>query len=163
MIGSIKYNLLFFLLVFLSSVTIINADEVKSDSSNSALWQAISAAGDVARSEGRTISFTVGQFQNEYFVGDEVSLSSGYLQPDNSEPCCEGMTGNIDGSLAEAVDIADLVYLVQWLFSGGSAPQCLAEANIDGDISGTVDISDVVDLIAYMFFQGVPPAECFYQ
>jgi len=53
------------------------------------------------------------------------------------------------------VDISDVVYLIAYIFSGGSAPspKLAGDANCDG----MVDISDVVYLIAYIFSGGMAP------
>lgn len=63
---------------------------------------------------------------------------------------------NHDGS---GPDIADLVYLVTYMFGGGAAPPCLAEADINGDGSGP-DIADLVYLVTYMFQGGPDPVPC---
>jgi hypothetical protein len=57
-----------------------------------------------------------------------------------------------DGS----VDVADVVYLINYLFVGGPAPYPINVADVNSD--GVVDISDVVYLINYLFIGG--PAPC---
>ena len=71
--------------------------------------------------------------------------------------CCE-IVGDInhDGS---GPDIADLVYLVSFMFQGGPPPPCLLEADINGDGVGP-DISDLVWLVQYMFQNGPAPVPC---
>jgi subtilisin family serine protease len=58
---------------------------------------------------------------------------------------------NRDGN----VSVADVVYLINYLFKGGAAPNPLniADANCDGDIS----VADAVYLINYLFKGGPPP------
>jgi hypothetical protein len=55
------------------------------------------------------------------------------------------------------INIADVIYLVNYLFTGGPVPcpQELGDANCDG----VVDIADVVYLINYLFAGGPPPCE----
>ncbi len=55
------------------------------------------------------------------------------------------------------ITISDAVYLINYLFTGGPAPNPLwtGDANCDG----VVDIADVVYLINYLFMGGQPP-EC---
>ena len=72
--------------------------------------------------------------------------------------CCVGIRGNIDGDPAESIDISDLVYLIDWMFSGGPPPPCMDEADLNGD--GGVDIADLVFLIDYMFNEGPEPVAC---
>ncbi|MCK4460506.1 MAG: hypothetical protein KAW46_01820, partial [candidate division Zixibacteria bacterium] len=52
------------------------------------------------------------------------------------------LVGDIDDSGSLPMDIADLVYLVDWMFAGGSPPICPQSADCDGD--STVDIADLV-------------------
>lgn len=70
--------------------------------------------------------------------------------------CCCGISGDINGD--GGIDIADLVYFVNYAFAGGPVPDCLEEADCDGD--GTIDIEDIVCLITYMFGDGPEPSPC---
>ena len=78
--------------------------------------------------------------------------------------CCKDIRGNIDGDPADIVDISDLVFLVDFMFSGGAEPTCWKEANIDGDLIGDVfkqvDIADLVYLVDYMFNGAAAPPAC---
>ena len=58
---------------------------------------------------------------------------------------------NADGE----IDAADVIYLINYLFLGGSEPQPWesGDANCDGE----VDVSDVLYLINYLFLGGSPP------
>jgi hypothetical protein len=69
--------------------------------------------------------------------------------------CCE-LRGDInhDG----VIDISDLVYLVDWMFTGGPPPPCPEEADMNGD--GAIDIADLVYLVDYMFNGGPAPVPC---
>jgi uncharacterized protein (TIGR02145 family) len=60
-----------------------------------------------------------------------------------------------DANTDDIVDISDAVYLIAYIFSGGSAPQPLLAGDANHD--GTVDISDAVYLIAYIFSGGPEP------
>lgn len=66
--------------------------------------------------------------------------------------------GNVNYDLGDGIDISDLVYLVDYMFIGGTAPVCVEEADING--SGEIDISDLVYLVDFMFMGGPPPVEC---
>ncbi|HWR84339.1 MAG TPA: SBBP repeat-containing protein [Candidatus Deferrimicrobium sp.] len=69
--------------------------------------------------------------------------------------------GDIDAISGPAgpVDVADLTYLVAYLFQGGAAPPVLAAANVDGIIgpAGPVDVADLTYLVAYLFLAGAAP------
>jgi len=81
--------------------------------------------------------------------------------------CLQPIRGDIDYNGAAVIDIADLVYLVDYMFTGGPAPACWEETNVDcsDDGNGTdgpedIDISDLVYLVDYMFNQGPAPCRC---
>ncbi len=63
------------------------------------------------------------------------------------------LNGDADGS--DTVDISDAVYIIAYIFSGGSAPVPLAAG--DANCDHGVDISDVVLLISYIFGGGAAP------
>lgn len=65
------------------------------------------------------------------------------------------LCGDTDAS--GGVDIDDVVFLIQYIFAGGSAPSPLASG--DADCSGGVDIDDVVFLIQYIFSGGSAPCD----
>ncbi len=81
-------------------------------------------------------------------------------------PCCngDGIRGNADGITGAGgeVDVADLSYLVAYLFLGGPPPACEEEGNVDGFISagGPTDVADLTYLVAYLFLGGPPPVPC---
>lgn len=73
--------------------------------------------------------------------------------------CC-ATRGDIDHSGPD-IDISDLVYLVDYMFTGGPVPPCLAEVDVDGSGGpAPIDIADLVYLVDYMFTGGPPPVEC---
>jgi hypothetical protein len=63
--------------------------------------------------------------------------------------------GDADGS--EAVDIDDVVFLINYIFAGGVPPDPI-EAG-DADCSGGVDIDDAVWLINFIFAGGNVPCD----
>ncbi len=60
-----------------------------------------------------------------------------------------------DANADAAVDISDVVYLIAYIFSGGSAPSPLFAG--DANCDAAVDISDVVYLISHIFSGGAAP------
>ncbi len=56
-------------------------------------------------------------------------------------------------------DIADLVYLVDYMFQEGPAPHIMCQADIDANGVGP-DIADLVYLVDYMFQGGPSPGDC---
>ncbi len=72
---------------------------------------------------------------------------------------CIGIRGNVDGDPAGAVDIADILFLVDYSFGQNAAtPGCPDEANVDGN--GAIDISDLIYLVDYSFNGGSAPVSC---
>jgi len=69
--------------------------------------------------------------------------------------------GNIDGVAGPAgpVDVADLTYLVAYLFQSGPQPPVVEAANVDGIIGpgGPVDVADLTYLVAFLFQGGSEP------
>jgi len=74
------------------------------------------------------------------------------------DACCCIERGDINGR-GDGPDIADIVYLVAWMFNGGPVPACMETADVNGS-GGLADISDVVYLAAYMFQGGPEPVSC---
>jgi hypothetical protein len=79
--------------------------------------------------------------------------------PRTNLPYCFSMSypGLGDSNADGIVDIGDIVYLIGYLYRGGSPPPTseVGDANCDG----IVDIGDVVRLIGYLF-KGEPPPSC---
>lgn len=74
--------------------------------------------------------------------------------------CCEGITGNVDDDIEDAVDISDLTVLIDYLFISNTPIACREEANVDGDSEGGVDISDLTVLIDFLFINNSPIPGC---
>lgn len=96
---------------------------------------------------------------------DDCGLAGGTYQGDNTDcqpnpcpppECCIGDRGDVNSD--GGVDVADLTYLVDYLFGGGPPPPCLKEADLDG--SGGVDVSDLTYLVDYLFGGGPAPVAC---
>lgn len=64
--------------------------------------------------------------------------------------------GNVDGSDPPNISASDILYLINYVFEGGPAPDPIEAADVD--CGGTVNGNDVLYLINYMFMSG--PAPC---
>jgi C1A family cysteine protease/PKD repeat protein len=96
----------------------------------------------------------VGPVLNYTIEGQNGSITVG------SESCCVPPTrGNVNNDPSDALNIADLTYLVAYLFSGGAQPLCMDEADMNGD--GDVNIADITCVVGYLF-GGMTclPADC---
>ncbi len=54
------------------------------------------------------------------------------------------------------MDLSDIIFILTFLFQGGSAPACMAAADINDD--NAVDIADSIAILAFLFSGGPPPA-----
>jgi hypothetical protein len=61
-----------------------------------------------------------------------------------------------DANASGAIDIADAISILSFLFQGGAAPGCADAADVNDN--GTVNIADAVVLLAHLFVGGVDPA-----
>ena len=78
---------------------------------------------------------------------------------DACQGCCEDpIRGNVDGDPADEINVADVIFLVEYIFFGGPEPPCLEEADVNGD--GEPSVVDIIYLAEYIFFGGPPPVEC---
>jgi hypothetical protein len=95
-----------------------------------------------------------------------VMFDPNYSQETGSSSCdldigdtiadyCEHLCGDADGS--GEVDIDDVVYLINYIFTSGPPPDPIESG--DADCSGGIDIDDVVWLIAYIFSGGNAPCD----
>jgi hypothetical protein len=60
-----------------------------------------------------------------------------------------------DADANGSVNVSDIVYLIDFVFATGPAPQPLLAGDCDG--SGTVNVSDIAYLIQFIFGEGPPP------
>jgi len=70
------------------------------------------------------------------------------------------MRGNVDYDFEDGCNIADLTFLVAYLFGGGVAPVCQSEADVNADPESLINIADLTYLVAYLFGGGPEPAAC---
>ncbi len=131
-------------------------------------WQVISAGATDASSACYALKGTAGQTAVGGGTSDNYGLSHGFWQDFGAGgTCCmPPIRGNVDYDGGDAIDISDLVYTVDYMFTGGPAPVCWEEANVDGsgdgppDGSEDIDISDLVYLVDFMFNGGPEPVAC---
>lgn len=64
--------------------------------------------------------------------------------------------GDADGFLG--VNVADALFLIKYIFLGGSAPVCIAHADVNSD--DQITVGDVVYIVRYIFVMGAPAPVC---
>ena len=55
------------------------------------------------------------------------------------------------------IDLTDAVYLLNYNFTGGPAPACIAACDADGDGSVSGQVTDALYLLSFSFLGGAPP------
>lgn len=93
------------------------------------------------------------------FVGLTIAITS----PVHAQgPGCCVNRGDTDYSGGEnPIDVADIVYLVDYFFEGGAEPPCLEQADVDGSgYPPGIDIADLLYLVSYIFQNGPLPPLC---
>jgi hypothetical protein len=107
----------------------------------------LTVLAEVIRSSDIPVTIKMGDSDNGWALAFCDTLT---LLPSPSYVC-----GDADAS--QSVDIDDVVYLINYIFSGGSEP--VPYESGDADCSGGLDIDDVVWLIAYIFSGGNAPCD----
>jgi len=70
----------------------------------------------------------------------------------------EYICGDANGD-GNGPNVADLVFMVDFLFKGGPAPTIIESANADGIVNGDiyVNVADLTYMVDYIFKGGDPP------
>ena len=95
--------------------------------------------------------------QNAYDEDDNSGGDVFVTKLSSAISCCV-IRGDVDRD-GVGPNIADLVYLVTYMFGDGPEPPCMDESDIDGNGVGP-DIADLVYLVTYMFGSGPAPVGC---
>ena len=101
---------------------------------------------------GNPISLTVTD------QGGHKAVSRIVLNILNQAAPCDCKPGDANGD--NGWDIADAVYIINYVFKGGPAPTPYATCNGDSNDDCAVNLADAVHLIGYIFKGGPPPGTC---
>jgi len=88
-----------------------------------------------------------------YYLASATDFSGNESDPSNEAVGARYITGDTNGD--GVINSADVVYLINYLFKGGPAPEPLEAGDCNCD--GVVNSADVVYLINYLFKGGPPP------
>jgi len=117
-------------------------------------WQVISSGATDGSSTSFQLKATAGQTAVGTGGSPNFGLSHGFWW-EPAEPASPYLCGDASGD--EAVNIGDAVYLINYIFKGGPAPNPLCVGDADGD--DAVNIGDAVHLINYIFKGGPAPVD----
>ena len=84
-----------------------------------------------------------------------VTVTKHNYIPYQQEVEVEELCGDVNGD--KVVEIGDVVYLINYLYKSGLAPDPLELGDVNLDV--VVDIGDVVYLINYLYKKGTPPCQ----
>jgi Dockerin type I domain len=109
--------------------------------------------GAAASGRAKTADSRLESVLGQNLAGTSGAMTSGFLFG-SSKPYY--LPGDANGS--GDVNISDAVFLVSYIFGGGTAPVPLNRG--DANCDGRVNISDAVFLISYIFSGGGAPQNC---
>ncbi|RKX29503.1 MAG: hypothetical protein DRP47_01590 [Candidatus Zixiibacteriota bacterium] len=91
-------------------------------------------------------------------TGLDVEVADIYTSDSQHVTLVVYICGDVDDN-GEGPNIADLTYLVAYLFTGGSEPPILEAANINGQegTGGPIDVSDLTSFVDFLFTGGPSP------
>ena len=144
-----------------------HSDEFKIYVSNNdgSSWELVETIGPVTSPGWNEYSFIVGdiveltdQIKIRFEasdLGDGSVVEAGVDDFNIYSFQCAGVCGDLNND--ETINIADITFLVSYLFGGGAAPEPLCIANVNGDTG--VNIADLTYLVAYLFGGGPEPMD----
>ncbi|MBU8934792.1 MAG: PKD domain-containing protein [candidate division Zixibacteria bacterium] len=113
--------------------------------------------GDDSTATGEQVTHVYGNHAS-YMVTLIVEDNLGVCDTSQQEVVVTFICGDVDDDGSQP-NIADLTYLVAYLFTSGPPPPVIEAANIDGVVGsgGPIDIADLTYLVAYLFTGGPAP------
>ncbi len=167
-----KYSMILLLAMGLAVITVADDNAIDPKTGEQINWQVISSGGTDGSSENYKLLGTVAQTAVGAGSSENYGLSHGYWQQTASSPGCCIYRADINHDGQPDPDIADLIYMVTYMFQEGPEPPCdepgtgdctehyYAETDVNGDGSCSPDIADLIYLVTYMFQEGPAPIPC---
>lgn len=125
-------------------------------------WEVQSNGGNTGITQSSTnyaVAGTFSQTTTHYGISTNYFVNNGYWQVfDTAAVTCDCFPGDADNSTA--INILDIVYLIDYKQKGGPAPVPYNICSGDVNCDCTVDILDIIYLIDYKQKSGPPPCNC---
>jgi len=115
--------------------------------------QVISIGGKSGNSDSHSLRSTVGQTAIGTGNSSGYTLSHGFLRKTGGESAY--ICGDSNGD--KSVNVADAVWIINYVFAGGDPPDPLKAG--DANCDGTCNIADAVWIINYIFAGGYEPCD----
>ncbi len=122
---------------------------------NTLLWDGKDGSGNFVPAGDYRSEVTATSLYANRNTSQPVNTVTKSVWFDLCESACTWKVGDADGN--GTINISDAVFLIAYIFAGGSEPQPNSVGSGDADCTKSVNIGDAVYLIAYMFSHGHPP------
>lgn len=121
-------------------------------------WSAIVGGGSTGSNFEGGSGNSLGQAFVGTVSGSDRQVDQGFWQTFAAESSCCDLIADVNNN-GVGPDVADLIYMVEYMFQGGPDLPCPEESDVDGD-GDVVIIADLVYLVEYMFQGGSAPVPC---
>ncbi len=139
---------LFAILLSLAVSTVVFADQVRG---------VASSGGTAVGSTSLTLKSTVGNISS-HEGSSAVDVQSGYWNKRMALGGCDCIPGDADNN--GAINVLDIIYLIDYKFKSGPEPLPYAICSGDVDCNCIVNVIDIIALIDYKFKDGPAPCDC---
>jgi len=117
--------------------------------------------GGAAVGQSAQVSFAGYTNQTPLFSGDLAAYQPMFVNPTiwaGPPLCCVGIRGNVNDDANQSVNVIDMTWLTQFLFSDGPPSPCEPEADVNGDEH--INVIDMTWLTMFLFSGGAEPVLC---
>lgn len=119
-------------------------------------WYVIGGGGGTMSSANYSLSGTIGQTAVGSISSANYSINQGYWQSFSGSSV--GCTLRGDANCNGTVNIADMTYMVSYLFNGGVPPCLMTHGDVNCD--DNINITDMTYMVNYLFGGGPAPCPC---